>query len=217
MHCLDTQKAQPHCTNADVALAHERCCVTSSYLQTLVWDVNAFSQKRETILFFKKIDFSYSLVVFFVLCPHLRPFWTIFTRLAPFWCSTAKTDFLLAVEHQNSTNSLKMPQNSLRHEQLNNKKYNNAIRYTGTLRRVVTRIKWGWILPLQIASSSISCSIISIQFHCSNTAFRVTEPIIPPPSTIFVLHYLSFLSRISRRNSTSTLIQNSMNFKPLTS
>ena len=114
LHCFDTQNAQPHYTNADVAFARECYCVTNSYLQTLVWDVNSFCKKRETILFFKNIDLSYSLVVFFVLCTHLRQFWTIFTRLAPFWCSAAKTDFLLAVGQENSTNSLKMPQNSLR-------------------------------------------------------------------------------------------------------
>ena len=112
LHCFDTQNAQPHYTNADVAFARECYCVTNSYLQTLVWDVNSFCKKRETILFFKNIDLSYSLV-----CTHLRPFWTIFTRLAPFGCSAAKTDFLLAVEQENSTNSLKMPQNSLRNGQ----------------------------------------------------------------------------------------------------
>ena len=122
LHCLDTQKAQPHYTNADVAFARECYCVTNSYLQTLVWDVNSFGQKREKIFFLNNIDLSYSLVVFFVLCPYLRPFWTIFTRLAPFWCSATKTDFLLAVEHENSTNSLKMPQNSLRHGQLKQQK-----------------------------------------------------------------------------------------------
>ena len=135
LHCLDTQKAQPHYTNADVAFARECYCVTNSYLQTLVWDVNSFCKKREKILFLNKIDLSYSLVVFFVLYPHLRPFRTIFTRLAPFWCSAAKTDFLLAVEQENSTNSLKMPQNSLRHGQLKNKKYNKAIRYTNFLKK----------------------------------------------------------------------------------
>ena len=85
-----------------------------------------FLYKERKILFLKKIDLSYSLVVFFVFCPHLRPFSTIFTRLAPFWCSAAKTDYLLAVEQENNTNSLKMPQNSLRHGQLKNKKYNKV-------------------------------------------------------------------------------------------
>ena len=135
LHCLDTHKPQPHYTNADVAFARECYCVTNSYLQTLVWDVNSFCKKREKILFSNKIGLSYSLVVFFVLCPHLSPFWTIFTGLAPFWCSTAKTDFLLAVEEENSTNSLKMPQNSLRHGQLKNKKYKKAIRYTNFLKK----------------------------------------------------------------------------------
>ena len=109
--------------------------VSAIVLQTLEWDVHSFCKKREKILFLNKIDLSYSLVVFFVLYPHLRPFRTIFTRLAPFWCSAAKTDFLLAVEQENSTNSLKMPQNSLRHGQLKNKKYNKAIRYTNFLKK----------------------------------------------------------------------------------
>ena len=73
-----------------------------------------FWQKERNNIVFQNIDLSYSLIVFFVLCTHLRQFWTIFNRLAPFWCSAAKTDFLLAVEQENSTNSLKMPQNSLR-------------------------------------------------------------------------------------------------------
>ena len=36
LHCFDTQNAQPHYTNADVAFARECYCVTNSYLQTLV-------------------------------------------------------------------------------------------------------------------------------------------------------------------------------------
>ena len=41
-------------------------------------------------MFFNKIDVLYCLVVFFVVCPRLRPFWSVFGELALFWCSTAK-------------------------------------------------------------------------------------------------------------------------------
>ena len=41
-------------------------------------------------MFLKKIDLPYCLVVFFVVCPRLRPFWSVFGELALFWCSTAK-------------------------------------------------------------------------------------------------------------------------------
>ena len=41
-------------------------------------------------MFSNKIDLPYCLVVFFVVCPRLRPFWSVFGELACFWCSTAK-------------------------------------------------------------------------------------------------------------------------------
>ena len=41
-------------------------------------------------MFLNKIDVPYCLVVFFVVCPRLRPFWSVFGELALFWCSTAK-------------------------------------------------------------------------------------------------------------------------------
>ena len=41
-------------------------------------------------MFLNKIDLPYCLVVFFVVCPHLRRFWRVFSKLALFWCSTAK-------------------------------------------------------------------------------------------------------------------------------
>ena len=53
-----------------------RCCVTNCYLQWLVWDVNRF---------LNKINLPYCLVVFFVVCPRLRPFWSVFGELALFW------------------------------------------------------------------------------------------------------------------------------------
>ena len=70
-----TQAAQAHDRNADVTLACERCCVTNGYLQRLVWDVNGFSLKqRKNVIFLDKINLPYCLVVFFVVCPRLRPF-----------------------------------------------------------------------------------------------------------------------------------------------
>ena len=41
-------------------------------------------------MFLNKIDVPYCLVVFFVVCPRLRPFWSVFGELALSWCSTAK-------------------------------------------------------------------------------------------------------------------------------
>ena len=50
-----------------------------------------FFKRRENVMFSKKkIDLPYCLVVFFVVCPRLRPFWSVFGELACFWCSTAK-------------------------------------------------------------------------------------------------------------------------------
>ena len=41
-------------------------------------------------MFSNKIDLPYCLVVFLVVCPRLRPFWSVFGELACFWCFTAK-------------------------------------------------------------------------------------------------------------------------------
>ena len=49
-----------------------------------------FLKRRENVMFSNKIDLPYGLVVFFVVCPRLRPFWSVFGELACFWCSTAK-------------------------------------------------------------------------------------------------------------------------------
>ena len=48
-----------------------------------------FFKRRENVMFSNKIDLPYCLVVFFVVCPRLRPFWSVFGELACFWCSTA--------------------------------------------------------------------------------------------------------------------------------
>ena len=49
-----------------------------------------FLKERKNVMFVNKIELLYCLVVFFVGCPCLRPFWSVFGELAVFWCSTAK-------------------------------------------------------------------------------------------------------------------------------
>ena len=49
-----------------------------------------FLKERKSVMFLNKIDLPYCLVVFFVVCLNLRPFWSIFGKVALFWCSTAK-------------------------------------------------------------------------------------------------------------------------------
>ena len=48
-----------------------------------------FLKEIKNVMFLNKIDVPYCLVVFFVVCPRLRPFWSVFGELALFWCSTA--------------------------------------------------------------------------------------------------------------------------------
>ena len=49
-----------------------------------------FLKEIKNVMFLNKIDVPYCLVVFFVVCPRLRPFWSVFGELALFCCSTAK-------------------------------------------------------------------------------------------------------------------------------
>ena len=71
---FQTQAAQAHSKNADVTLAYERCCVTNGCLQRLVMGCKRFFLKeRKNVMVLNKIDRPYCLVVFFVVCPHLRP------------------------------------------------------------------------------------------------------------------------------------------------
>ena len=49
-----------------------------------------FLKERKNVMFLNKVDVPYGLVVFFVVCLRLRPFWSVFGELALFWCSTAK-------------------------------------------------------------------------------------------------------------------------------
>ena len=49
-----------------------------------------FLKEIKNVMFLNKIDVPYCLVVFFAVCPRLRPFWSVFGELALFWCPTAK-------------------------------------------------------------------------------------------------------------------------------
>ena len=73
-----------------VTLACERCCITNGFTKVCMGCQRFFLKRRENVMFSNKIDLPYGLVVFFVVCPRLRPFWSVFGELACFWCSTAK-------------------------------------------------------------------------------------------------------------------------------
>ena len=73
-----------------VTLACERCCITNGFTKVCMGCQRFFLKRRENVMFSNKIDLPYCLVVFFVVCPRLRPFWSVFGELACFWCSTAK-------------------------------------------------------------------------------------------------------------------------------
>ena len=47
-----------------------------------------FLKERKNVMFLNKMYLPYCLVVFFVVCPRLRPFWSVFGELALFWSST---------------------------------------------------------------------------------------------------------------------------------
>ena len=49
-----------------------------------------FLKEIKNVMFLNKIDVPCCLVVFFVVCPRPRPFWSVFGELALFWCPTAK-------------------------------------------------------------------------------------------------------------------------------
>ena len=69
--------------------------VSGVMLQTVIYKglygIDRFFLKEiKNVMFLNKIDVPYCLVVFFVVCPRLRPFWSVFGELALFWCPTAK-------------------------------------------------------------------------------------------------------------------------------
>ena len=54
-----------------------------------------FFKERKNDMFLNKIDLPYCLVVFFVVCPRLRPFWSLLGEIVLFWCSTAQRESFL--------------------------------------------------------------------------------------------------------------------------
>ena len=48
-----------------------------------------FLKERKNVMFLNKINLPYCFVVFFVVCSRLRPFWSVFGKLALFWCCTS--------------------------------------------------------------------------------------------------------------------------------
>ena len=72
-----------------------------------------FLKEIKNVMFLNKIDVPYCLVVFFVVCPRLRPFWSVFGELALFWCPTAnsgtvKVDFFKVVIFNENENNVVM-------------------------------------------------------------------------------------------------------------
>ena len=68
----------------------------------------------------------------------------------------------------------------------------------------VTGMKAGWIVAVQMASSSIDCCIfhiIGIRLNSNDTTLRVAEVMIVAKVKIFVFRYGCFVSRIWRQNS----------------
>ena len=51
-----------------------------------------FLKERKNVMFLNKIDLPYCLVVFFVVCPRPRPFWSLLGEIVLFWCSTAQRE-----------------------------------------------------------------------------------------------------------------------------
>ena len=87
-----------HCTGSPSSL-HERgrdsclqavLCYKRLFTKACMGCKRFFLKERKNVMFLNKIDVPYCLVVFFVVYPRLRPFWSVFGELALFWCSTAK-------------------------------------------------------------------------------------------------------------------------------
>ena len=64
-------------------------CYKRLFAKAYVGCKRFFLKVRKNVMFLNKIDLPYCLVVFFVVCPRLRPLWSVFGELALFWCSTA--------------------------------------------------------------------------------------------------------------------------------
>ena len=90
-----------------IALAHRRpklitwtrtwlLLASGVVLQTVIYKglygIDRFFLKEiKNVMFLNKIDVPYCLVVFFVVCPRLRPFWSVFGELALFRCPSGTT------------------------------------------------------------------------------------------------------------------------------
>ena len=61
-----------------------------------------FLKEIKNVMFLNKIDVPYCLVVFFVVCPRLRPFWSVFGELVLFSCPTAKQNSANTARKQES-------------------------------------------------------------------------------------------------------------------
>ena len=69
-----TQAAQTHYMNADVTLACEGVVLQTVIYKSLYGIDRFFLNEIKNVMFLNKIDVPYCLVVFFVVCPRLRPF-----------------------------------------------------------------------------------------------------------------------------------------------
>ena len=61
-------------------------CYKRLFIKACMGCKQFFLKERKNVMLFNKIDLPNCLVVFFVVCPRLRPFWSVFGELALFWC-----------------------------------------------------------------------------------------------------------------------------------
>ena len=69
-----TQAAQTHYMNADVPLLAGGVVLQTVIYKGLYGIDRFFLKEIKNVMFLNKIDVPYCLVVFFVVCPRLRPF-----------------------------------------------------------------------------------------------------------------------------------------------
>ena len=71
---ITSHAAQTHYMNADVTLACEGVVLQTVIYKSLYGIDRFFLNEIKNVMFLNKIDVPYCLVVFFVVCPRLRPF-----------------------------------------------------------------------------------------------------------------------------------------------